>query len=195
MRHTWREWSLITAAVKRRGRLSSGDRSLSRAHTLVSSWVQEGSVEGFPCRQRREPPDTQSRRNHTRDTAVGPGCRADQSRREVDEAAGEATTPHAPDFRGEGVRPPDSAPYLDPSFQNTAPPSQTPQHNESTRSPVYFGHSSPYGHFILLYLLNKNLSEAWRHTHCIRRLLFPPQYCLMFRFFALEHDKNKRSII
>ncbi len=44
---TWREWSLITAAVKRRGRLSSGDRSLSRACTLVSSWVQEGSVEGY----------------------------------------------------------------------------------------------------------------------------------------------------
>ncbi len=47
MRHTWREWSLITAAVKRRGRFSSGDRSLCRACTLVSSWVQEGSVEGF----------------------------------------------------------------------------------------------------------------------------------------------------
>ncbi len=47
MRHTWCEWSLITSTVKRRGRLSSGDQSLSRACTLVSSWVQEGSVEGF----------------------------------------------------------------------------------------------------------------------------------------------------
>ncbi len=81
MRHTWCEWSLITAAVKPRGRLSSGDRSLSRACTLVSSWVQEGSVEGFSCRQKYEPPDPQSRRNRTSDTAVGPGCRADQSRR------------------------------------------------------------------------------------------------------------------
>ncbi len=46
MRHTWSEWSLITAAVICRVRLSSGDRSLPRACTLVSSWVQEGSVEG-----------------------------------------------------------------------------------------------------------------------------------------------------
>ncbi len=45
MRHTWSEWSLITAAVICRVRLSSGDRSLPRACTLVSSWVQEGSVE------------------------------------------------------------------------------------------------------------------------------------------------------
>ncbi len=75
MRHTWCEWSLITAAVKRRGHFSSRDRSLSRAHLLVSSWVQEGNVEGFPCRQRHEPPDPQSRRNCTRDAAVGPGCR------------------------------------------------------------------------------------------------------------------------
>ncbi len=46
MRHTWRKWSLITAAVICRLRLSSGDRSLPRACTLVSSWVQEGCVEG-----------------------------------------------------------------------------------------------------------------------------------------------------
>ncbi len=44
--HTWSGWSLITAAVICRVRLSSGDRSLPRACTLVSSWVQEGSVEG-----------------------------------------------------------------------------------------------------------------------------------------------------
>ncbi len=33
---------------------------------------------------------------------------------------------------------PDSAPYLDPSFQNTAPPSQPAQHNEDTRFPLLF---------------------------------------------------------
>ncbi len=44
--HTWSEWSLITAAVICRVRLSSGDRSLPRACTLVSSWVQVGCVEG-----------------------------------------------------------------------------------------------------------------------------------------------------
>ncbi len=58
---------------------------------------------------------------------------------EVDEDAGEATTPGAPDLRGECVRPPDSAPYQDPSLQNTTPPLQT-LHKEDTRSPVYFGH-------------------------------------------------------
>ncbi len=74
---------------------------------------------------------------------------------EVDEAAGKATAPCTPDLRGERMWPPDSAPYPDPCFQNTVPPSQTPQHDKDTRSPVYFGHFSPFGHFILLFLLNK----------------------------------------
>ncbi len=56
---------------------------------------------------------------------------------EVDEAAGEATAPRAPDLRGERVQPPDSAPYLDPSFQNTAPTSQTPQHDKDTRARLH----------------------------------------------------------
>ncbi len=55
MRHTWSEWSLITAAVICRVRLSSGDRSLPRACTLVSSWVQEGSVEGSSAAPVRRP--------------------------------------------------------------------------------------------------------------------------------------------
>ncbi len=38
------------------------------------------------------------------------------------------------------------------------------------------GHFFHFEHFILLFLLNKNLSEAWRHAHCVCRLLFPPQY-------------------
>ncbi len=92
----------------------------------------------------------------------------------------EAAAPRAPDLRGERVRPPDSAPYLDPSFQNTAPPSQPAQHNEDTRSPVSFGHFIPFGHFILLFLLNKSLSEAWRHTHCVCRLLLPPLYIYIY---------------
>ncbi len=50
----------------------------------------------------------------------------------------EAAAPRAPDPRGERVRLPDSAPYLDPSFQNTAPPSQPAQHNEDTRFPCLF---------------------------------------------------------
>ncbi len=41
-------------------------------------------------------------------------------------------------------------PYLDPSFSNTAPPSRTPQHDEDTRSPVYFGHFIPFGHYFII---------------------------------------------
>ncbi len=62
-------------------------------------------------------------------TADGPGCRAVSSPEGPwpggGRAAEEAAAPRAPDPRGERVRPPDSAPYLDPSFQNTAPPSQS----------------------------------------------------------------------
>ncbi len=102
-----------------------------------------------------------------------------------DEAARRSRRPRAPDPRGEPVRPPDSAPYLDPSFQNTAPPSQPTQHDEDTRSPVYFGHFIPFGHFILLFLFNKSLSEAWRHAHCVCRLLLPPQYVNIFKIYAV----------
>ncbi|KAL0192196.1 hypothetical protein M9458_010492, partial [Cirrhinus mrigala] len=38
----------------------------------------------------------------------------------------EAAAPRTPDLSGERVRPPDSAPYLDPSLQNTTPPSRNP---------------------------------------------------------------------
>ncbi len=166
--HTWSEWSLITAAVICRVRLSSGDRSLPRACTLVSSWVQEGSVE------RGGPPPRDGWRvrmpGRTPGSAAGP---------KEDEAADRSRRPRAPDPRGERVRPPDSAPYLEPSFQNTAPPSQPAQHDEDTRSPVYFGHFIPFGHFVLLFLLNKSLSEAWRHAHCVCRLLLPPQWWRM----------------
>ncbi len=86
-------------------------------------------------------------------------------------AARPAFRTSTPDQRGQRVRPPDSGPYLDPSLSNTAPPSRTPQHDEDIRSPVYFGHFSPLD-TILLFLLNKSLSEAWFHAH---RLLFPPQ--------------------
>ncbi len=175
MRHTWSEWSLITAAVICRVRLSSGDRSLPRACTLVSSWVQEGSVErGGP-----HPRDGWRARmpGRTPGSAAGP---------KEDEAADGSRHPRAPDPRGERVRPPDSAPYLDPSFQNTAPPSQPAQHNEDTRSPVSFGHFIPFGHFALLFLFNKSLSEAWRHAHCVCRLLLPPQYIYIYIYIYIQ---------
>ncbi|KAL0198510.1 hypothetical protein M9458_007050, partial [Cirrhinus mrigala] len=45
---------------------------------------------------------------------------------EEDDAAREAAAPRTPVLSGERVRPPDSAPYLDPSLQNTTPPSRNP---------------------------------------------------------------------
>ncbi len=79
---------------------------------------------------------------HTRTRLTGQDAGPYHPRRcrgpKEDEAAEEAAAPRAPDPRGERVRPPDSAPYLDPSFQNTAPPSQPAQHNEDTRFPCLF---------------------------------------------------------
>ncbi len=65
-----------------------------------------------------------------------------------------------------------------PSLTGTLP-SRTlplPQHDEDSRFPVYFGHFIPFGHFILLFLFNKSISEAWLHTHCVCRFLFPPHH-------------------
>ncbi len=50
----------------------------------------------------------------------------------------EAAAPRAPDPRGERRAAPDSAPYLDPSFQNTAPPSQPAQHQRGPQIPRLF---------------------------------------------------------
>ncbi len=74
---------------KYRARLFSWDRSLPRACTLVTSWVQEGSVEGLPCHKRREQPDSLYGRNSTRVRPV-PSSAVGQ---EVDEAAGETPGP------------------------------------------------------------------------------------------------------
>ncbi len=170
MRHTWSEWSLITAAVICRVRLSSGDRSLP----VHARWCPRGSRKGAWREQVPHPLHGWRVRMPGR---IVPGGAVGRRRMKP---LGEAAAPRAPDLRGEPVRPPDSAPYLDPSFQNTAPPSQPAQHDEDTRSPVYFGHFIPFGHFILLFLFNKSLSEAWRHTHCVCRLLLPPQYIYIY---------------
>ncbi len=122
----------------------------------VSSPCMHAGVLVGPGRQRRAWRTVPARRLTGQD-AGPPGSAAGPKE---DEAADGSHRPRAPDPRGERVRPPDSAPYLDPSFQNTAPPSQPAQHDEDTRSPVYFGHFIPFGPFILLFLLNKSLSEA-----------------------------------
>ncbi len=108
-------------------------------------WCPRGSRKGASSMEVR-----------TRETADGPGCWAVP----LEAPRTQRRTPSRPGPKRERVRPPDSAPYLDPSFQNTAPPSQPAQHDEDTRSPVYFGHLIPFGHFILLFLFNKSLSEA-----------------------------------
>ncbi|KAL0185410.1 hypothetical protein M9458_021107, partial [Cirrhinus mrigala] len=63
-------------------------------------------------------------------TAHGPGRAVSSPRSaaevEEDDAAREAAAPRTPDLSGERVRPPDSAPYLDPSLRNTTPPSRNP---------------------------------------------------------------------
>ncbi len=161
---------------------------------------------GNGCRRRRElpdppdPPDPWSGRGpHPRD-----GWRARIPGRTIPRSAAgrrrmkplhEAAAPRAPDPPGECVRPPDSAPYLDPSFLNTAHPSQTSQPDEDTRSLVYFGHFNPFRHFVLLFLFNKSLSEAWRHTHCVRRLLLLPQYIYIYIYIEREREREKQISI
>ncbi len=111
---------------------------------------------GNGCRRRRELPDPRSGWGpHPRDgwRARMPGRIIPESAagQEEDEAATWSRRPSCPGPEvGERVRPPDSAPHLDPSFQNTAPPSQPAQHNEDTRSPVSFGHFIPFGHYLII---------------------------------------------
>ncbi len=151
MRHTWREWSLITAAVKRWGHFSLGYRSLSRACTLVSSWVQEGSVEGYHAAR-----------------AAGPAART-------------RTTP-AIRLTGQDAGPERGAstaarlhPLPGPFLLDHCPSFTNPAAWRGHQIPCLFWTLFPFGHFILLFMLNKSLSEAWRHVHCVCRLLFPPQ--------------------
>ncbi len=61
----------------------------------------------------------------------------------------EAAAHRAPDLIGERVRPTDSAPYLDPSFSNTAPPSQTPTR---TPDPLFILDTFPLWTLLFYYL-------------------------------------------
>ncbi len=134
MRHTWREWSLITAAVICRARLSSGDRSHPLACTLVSSWVQEESVEGSRAARavscRTHGPDE----NRTRYMADVPGCRAiiPKKRRGSGERSRQRkpALPHAPDL-GRGAR---TAAGLRP-FLGPPPSEHCPSFTNPTRTP------------------------------------------------------------
>ncbi len=136
---------------------------LPRACTLVSSWVQEGSVEGDPRRQscRTRCPDEIC----TRDTAVGPGCRSDQPRRECRGPRGRLSRwishrPSRPTSAGAraaaGLRP-----LPGPFLLNTAP--SFTKARSTTRAPdppVYFGHFSPWTLLLYYFMSNKAFSEA-----------------------------------
>ncbi len=106
-----------------RARLSPGDRSLSGVCTLVSLWVQEGCVEGLPRHQSCELPDPWSGVGRTRDAVDRPGCRAGDS-------------PQVPWAREEPTE--EAAPRTPLPGLFAAPPSLTLQHDEDTRSLVYF---------------------------------------------------------
>ncbi len=155
---------MLYAAVICRVRLSS-ETGLFPVH---ARWCPRGSRKG-----------ALSVEDRTRETADGPGCRAvpleaPRAQRRTKppiEAAALAPRTQGGARAATGLRP-----YLDPSFQNTAPPSQPAQHDEDTRSPVFFWTLNPLWTLYLLFLFNKSLSEAWRHTHCVCRLLLPPHY-------------------
>ncbi len=142
--------------------LSSGDRSLPRACTLVSSWVQEGSVEGMDAAEgascRTRGPDE----DRTRETADGPGCRAriipeSAAGQEEDEAATWSPPSLVPRTWSRGARAatglrPSPGPFLPETLPLLHKPAQ---HNEDTRSPVYFGHFIPFGTLFYYFCLIK----------------------------------------
>ncbi len=73
-----------------------------------------------------------------------------------------------------------------PSFTN-------PAARRGPQIPCLFWTLFPFGHFILLFMLNKSLSEAWCHTHCVCRLLFPPHLYIYFPFFYLQGKNCKAN--
>ncbi len=81
-------------------------------------------------------------------TADGPGC---QGRLNPGKCRGpkggrsrwRSRRPSRPGPQRGARAPPDSAPYLDPSFQNTAPPSQPAQHDEGHQIPCLFWTLNP----------------------------------------------------
>ncbi len=147
-------WTPVVSFTTHTPECANASRDSAGLFPVHARWCPRGSRKGAL----RE----QLRRTRTRLTGQDAGpyhprrCRGPKE----DEAAEEAAAPRAPDPRGERVRPPDSAPYLDPSFQNTAPPSQPAQHNEDTRFPCLFWTRHPLWTLFYYFCLIKSLSEA-----------------------------------
>ncbi len=84
----------------------------------------------------------------------------------------EAAAPSRPGPRRGALTAAGLRPFLGP------PPSEHwPSFTNPTRTPgsLFILTLIPFGHFILSFMMNKSLSEAWRHTYCVCCLLFPPQ--------------------
>ncbi len=52
-------------------------------------------------------------------------------------------------------------------------------------NPAAFWTLYPLWTFNFIFLLNKSLSEAWRHTHCVCRLLLPPLYIYIYIYIYI----------
>ncbi len=140
---------------------------------------------GIGCRRRRELPDPRSGRGpHPRDgrRARMPG-RLDPSSvavdLEVDEAAGKAHRPSRPGPR-RGARAAGLRPLPGPFLPEHCPSFTTRAAQRGHQIPPFILDTLfPLDTFIVLFLFNKSLSEAWRHTHCVCRVLLPSHWWRM----------------
>ncbi len=113
-------------------------------------------------------------------TADGPGCRAVSSP--------EVPWPEGGRSRWRSRRPSRSGPERGaraaaglrplpgPFLPEHCPSFTTRAAQRGHQIPLFILDTSSPLDTILLFLFNKSLSEAWRHTHCVCRLLLPPQY-------------------
>ncbi len=130
--------------------------------------------------------------DRTRETADGPGCRAvpravpleapRAQRRTKPPMEAAALAPRTKGGSACGHRTPPLTWTL-PS--RTLPLLHNPRSTTRTPDPLFILDTSSHLDTILLFLLNKSLSEAWRHTHCVCRLLLPPQYVGFIHFYLL----------
>ncbi len=165
--HTWSEWSLITAAVLYAECASPLETVSFPVH---ARWFLVGP--GRSVERRGPHPRDGWRagcRGRTPGSAAGP---------KEDEAADRSHRPRTRTQGGAraatGLRP-----LPGPFLPEHCPSFTTRAARRGHQIPCLFGHLIPFGHFILLFLFNKSLSEAWRHTHCVCRLLLPSQWWRM----------------
>ncbi len=115
-----------------------GRPSLPRACTLVSSWVQEGSVEGSSAALVRRLTSQDAGPFKSLEVPRAEGRRSRRPSRPGPQRGARAAA---------GLRP-----LPEPFLPEHCPPSQPAQHDEDTESPVYFGHFIPFGHYFIIYV-------------------------------------------